>query len=70
MNPQTAYLIGLVLSILVAVTAKPVSKWIAPSEESVSAIPRTLLSVLWFVFVPFAAWIVAAVFLVLLAVVR
>jgi len=42
-------IIGLVISIIGMFTTKPVSDWLAPKKEGLSAIPRTLLSVFWFV---------------------
>ncbi len=46
----TVCLVGLVLSILALFTTKQVSAFIAPNKESLSAIPRTILSIFWFTF--------------------
>lgn len=57
----------LILSLITASTSKQVANFIAPKKESTFAIPRTMLSVFWFTFVPFLAYMVALIaFIVLL----
>jgi hypothetical protein len=60
-------LAGLVLSLLAMLTTRQVSGLLAPKKESVLAIPRTILSMLWLVAGPFIALIFALVFGLLLA---
>ncbi len=43
-------LAGFAFWLLAMFTTEPVSKFIAPSKEGVSAIPRLMLSTLWFAF--------------------
>lgn len=56
-------LVGLVLSVILDLTHKQVSNFLAPKKDSFFAIPRTLLSVLWLMVVPIVARVLELCFI-------
>jgi hypothetical protein len=67
---NTFLTIGLIISIIGMFTTKPVANFLAPKKESVTAIPRTLLSVFWLVGGFFVSLISALVFGLALALIN
>ena len=63
----TVCIIGMVLSVLGMYSTKRVADWIAPKKESLMAIPRTIISMMWFVAGPFICLIALLVFGLVLA---
>lgn len=59
-------LVGIIVALLIQVSAKQVAEFIAPKGPGVFAIPRTLLSVLWFSMAQFVAGIAEIILLIVL----
>ncbi|MBX9722847.1 MAG: hypothetical protein K2X81_15710 [Candidatus Obscuribacterales bacterium] len=67
MSPVAIFcLVGIIIALLVQVSAKQVSELIAPKGPGFFAIPRTLLAVMWFSMAQFVAGIVEIVLLIVL----
>ncbi len=59
-------LVGLLFSVLLQITAKPVAEWLGPrkSGDSPTNYFRVIASMIWFVFVPVVAVVLEIVFFV------